>query len=122
MAIFEQNQGMKAIENKNDIEQLVDTFYTAVLKDELLAPFFTRLNFVEHLPKMVHFWSFVLLDEPGYTTNVTEKHQHMKLNKDLFDRWVGLFHATVDQLFEGEKAQLAKERATVLGWTMGSKF
>jgi hemoglobin len=46
----------------------------------------------------------------------------MKLNKDLFDRWVHLFHATVDQLFEGEKAQLAKERATVLGWTMASKF
>lgn len=113
---------MKTITSKADIELLVDTFYTAVLKDEQLAPFFAHLNFVEHLPKMVHFWSFVLLDEPGYTTNVTEKHQHMKLNKALFDRWVELFHATVDQLFEGEKAQLAKERATVLGWTMGSKF
>ncbi len=113
---------MKTITSKADIELLVDTFYTAVLKDEQLAPFFAQLNFVEHLPKMVHFWSFVLLDEPGYTTNVTEKHLHMKLNKALFDRWVELFHATVDQLFEGEKAQLAKERATVLGWTMGSKF
>ena len=113
---------MNTIETKKDIQSLVDTFYTAVLKDEQLAPFFAHLNFVEHLPKMVHFWSFVLLDEPGYTTNVTDKHTGMKLNKALFDRWVKLFHATVDQLFEGEKAQLAKERATVLGWTMASKF
>jgi hemoglobin len=113
---------MKQIETKADVELLVDTFYTAVLKDEQLKPFFQHLNFVEHLPKMIHFWSFVLLDEPGYTTNVTEKHAGMALRKDLFDRWVSLFHTTVDQLFEGEKAQLAKERATVLGWTMGSKF
>ncbi|MDH4473762.1 MAG: group III truncated hemoglobin [Fluviicola sp.] len=113
---------MNTIETKKDIELLVDTFYTAILKDEQLAPFFAHLNFVEHLPKMVHFWSFVLLDEPGYTTNVTDKHAGMKLNKALFDRWVELFHATVDELFEGEKAQLAKERATVLGWTMASKF
>jgi len=112
---------MKQIETKADIKLLVDTFYKAVLKDEVLAPFFRHLNFVEHLPKMIHFWSFVLLDEPGYTTNVTEKHAGMKLNKALFDRWVNLFHTTVDQLFEGEKAQMAKERATVLGWTMAAK-
>ena len=112
---------MKTIETRADIELLVDTFYTAVLKDDLLAPHFAHLSFVDHLPKMVHFWSFVLLDEPGYTTNVTEKHAGMQLNKDLFDRWVQLFHATVDALFEGEKAQAAKERATVLGWMMAAK-
>jgi hemoglobin len=109
------------ISSKADIERLVDTFYTAVLKDETLAPYFTHLNFVEHLPKMVHFWSFVLLDEPGYTTNVTERHSGMKLTKAHFDRWVKLFHDTVDSMFEGEKARLAKERATILGWTMAAK-
>jgi len=112
---------MKTITTKADVELLVDTFYAAVLKDELLAPFFARLNFAEHLPKMVHFWSFVLLDEPGYITNVTEKHASMKLSKELFDQWVHLFQSTVDKLFEGEKAGLAKQRAAVLGWTMASK-
>lgn len=112
---------MKQIETREDIVLLVDTFYAAVLKDALLSPHFAHLNFVEHLPKMVHFWSFVLLDEPGYTTNVTEKHAGMQLNKALFDRWVALFHATVDTLFEGDKAAMAKERASVLGWTMAAK-
>jgi hypothetical protein len=40
---------------------------------------------------------------------------------DLFNLWVNLFKQTVDELFEGEKAELAKQRAVVLGWTMGSK-
>lgn len=112
---------MNDIHNKQDVELLVDQFYDRVLKDELLAPFFRRLNFSAHLPKMVHFWSFVLLDEPGYTTNVTEKHANMPLNKELFDRWVSLFSETVDSLFVGEKANLAKQRAAIMGWTMASK-
>jgi len=112
---------MTDIQSKADIERMVDQFYDRVLQDELLAPFFSKLDFETHLPKMVHFWSFVLLDEPGYFTNVTEKHANMPLNKELFDRWVALFSATVDELFTGEKAELAKQRAVILGWTMASK-
>ena len=110
------------IQSKSDVELLVNTFYDKVLQDELLSPFFRNLNFDHHLPNMYHFWNFVLLDEPGYTTNVTEKHMKMPLNKELFDLWVKLFSETVDSLFSGEKADLAKQRAVVMGWTMGSKF
>lgn len=112
---------MNDIQSKEDVTFLVDKFYEAVLTNETLAPFFKHLNFEKHLPKMIHFWSFVLLDEPGYTTNVTEKHEEMPLSMDLFNLWVNLFKQTVDELFEGEKAELAKQRAVVLGWTMGSK-
>jgi hemoglobin len=112
---------MNDIQSKEDVTFLVDKFYEAVLTNETLSPFFKHLNFEKHLPKMIHFWSFVLLDEPGYTTNVTEKHEKMPLSMDLFNLWVNLFKQTVDELFEGEKAELAKQRAVVLGWTMGSK-
>lgn len=110
------------ITERSDVQLLVETFYGTAIHDELLAPFFAHLNFEEHLPKMIHFWCFVLLDEPGYTTNVTEKHMHMKLSKALFDRWVTLFSSTVNALFEGEKAEAAKQRAQLLGWTMAAKF
>lgn len=109
------------ITSKQDIEKLVDTFYGRVLQDVELAPFFARLDFEVHMPKMVHFWSFVLLDEPGYTTNVTDKHMQMPLSKAHFDRWVELFHTTVDELFAGEKAELAKQRATLIAWTIQNK-
>lgn len=113
---------MKEIISAEDVTQLVDAFYSKVLKDEDLAPFFTKLDLGMHLPKMVHFWSFVLLDEPGYTTNVVEKHLNMPLEHKHFERWLALFHETIDELFEGEKVTLAKQRAAVIGWTIESKI
>ncbi len=110
------------ITTKEDIEKLVNTFYDKVLKDGVLSPFFQRLNFQAHLPKMVHFWSFVLLDEAGYTTDVTQKHLHMPLKKEHFDQWIFLFNETVDELFTGEKAELAKQRAFLIRWTIESKI
>jgi hemoglobin len=112
---------VKDITTKQAVELLVDTFYRRVLQDEVLAPFFKNLDFKAHMPKMVHFWSFVLLDEPGYTTNVTDKHMHMPLSKEHFDRWVELFHTTVNELFKGEKAEMAKQRATLIAWTIQNK-
>ena len=112
---------MNDITTKQDVENLVNTFYEKVLQDVELAPFFTRLDFKAHMPKMVHFWSFVLLDEPSYTTNVTDKHMQMPLAKLHFDRWIELFDGTVNELFKGEKAEMAKQRATLIGWTIQNK-
>ena len=113
---------MKDITTEEDVAFLVNQFYDQVLKDELLSPFFKRLNFDKHLPKMIHFWSFVLLDEAGYTTDVTQKHMHMPLDKIHFERWILLFNETVDDNFKGENAKKAKERAFLVGWTIESKI
>jgi hemoglobin len=113
---------MKQLQTAADIHELVNTFYGKVLQDQLLAPFFTRLNFVEHLPKMEQFWRFALLSEPGYTTNVTEKHLHMPLEQAHFERWTTLFKQTVDELFKGDLAEQAKQRAALIGWTINSKM
>ena len=113
---------MKEISSTSDVELLVNSFYDKVVNDELLAPFFKHMNFEKHLPKMIHFWSFVLLDEAGYTTDVTKMHMHMKISQEHFDQWISLFHETVDEYFTGEKANLAKERAVLVGWTIASKL
>jgi hemoglobin len=112
----------KEINTHQDIVLLVDEFYSSVLQDEILKPFFADLDFEHHKPRMIHFWSFVLLNESGYTTNVFDKHVHMHLKDEHFDRWLSLFHQTVDRLFEGEKANDAKFRATTIGWTFKEKF
>ena len=112
---------MKQIENREDVEFLVDSFYTKVVKDDVLSLFFKHLDFDKHLPKMVDFWEFVLLDKAGYTTDVTQKHAHMRLKQEHFDRWLALFNETVDAHFTGEKAELAKQRAFLVGWTIKSK-
>lgn len=110
------------IQTKTDVTLLVTTFYDKVLKDSLLAPFFKQMDFEKHLPQMIHFWSFALLDEPGYATNVTEKHLKMRLQKEHFDQWLNLFSTTVNELFSGEKAEMAKQRAALIGWTIQSKM
>lgn len=112
----------KEIEQKSDVELLVNSFYGKVLQDELLKPFFAKMDFDRHKPRMIHFWCFVLLDEPGYTTDVTKMHMHMPLEQVHFDRWLALFYETVDEFFAGEKANLAKQRAMLVGWTLKSKI
>jgi hemoglobin len=113
---------MREIENARDVHELVQTFYQKVMKDEQLSPFFKHLNLDEHLPKMEFFWRFVLLDESGYTTSVTDKHMHMRLKEEHFKRWIFLFDQTLDELFVGEKVELAKQRAAITGWTIQSKM
>lgn len=113
---------MKEIESKEDVTLLIETFYQKLVKDELISHFFSHLNLEEHLPKVVQFWSFILLDEPGYSANMMEKHAKLNLDEKSFDRWLKLFHETVDQFFTGEKAELTKQRSTLIAWTMKTKF
>jgi len=113
---------MKEIESKQDVELLVEIFYQKLVEDELISHFFSKLDLKEHLPRVVQFWSFILLDEDGYNTNMMEKHMKLDLKEEFFERWLKLFHETVDQFFIGEKADLAKQRATLIGWTMKTKF
>jgi hemoglobin len=46
----------------------------------------------------------------------------MPLEKAHFERWQGLFNQTIDELFVGELAEQAKQRAAVIGWTINSKM
>ena len=112
---------MRDIQTRADIEEFITLFYGKVAKDPDLAPFFVNIDWEKHLPQMIHFWCFVLLDEPGYTTNVVEKHLHMPLKAAHFSTWLAYFNETIDTLFSGEKAEAAKQRAAVIGWTIQSK-
>jgi hemoglobin len=113
---------MPDIQSKADVEKLVNSFYSKVLKDAVLSPLFANMNSEKHIPKLVLFWTFVLLDEPGYTTDVTKTHAHMPLKKEHFDNWIALFNETTNELFEGTNAEKAKQRAFLIRWTIESKM
>ncbi len=87
-----------------------------------MKPPFEGLDFEKHVPHIVAFWSFVLLDEEGYKTNVFDKHVNLPIKPAMFDIWLEVWIKTVDALFKGEKAELAKQRATVLAFTFKSKW
>ena len=110
------------IASEEDIRRLVDRFYDSVLRDDVLSPFFSRIEFTHHKHKMVDFWAFVLLDKPGYTTNIFDKHAHMPLTAEALARWTSLFEATIRQLYAGEKTDTAVQRAKTIAWTFQEKM
>ncbi|HQQ94009.1 MAG TPA: group III truncated hemoglobin [Bacteroidia bacterium] len=113
---------MEDIRSKQDIEQLIREFYNKLLSNDAIKPVFEGLDFDNHIPRIVAFWSFVLLDEEGYTSNVFEKHLHLPIQAPHFDIWLTTFTQCVDRLFEGKKAELAKQRATLITYTFKSKW
>ncbi len=113
---------LKDIQSGQDITLLVDRFYDRVIIDPEIGRFFSELDFAHHKPKMVHFWSFVLLDDTGYTTNVFDKHVQMPLHDEHFDVWIRIFESTVHELFSGEKADAAILRAKTIAWSFKEKF
>jgi hemoglobin len=97
--------------SKPDVAILISNFYAKVREDSVLAPHFASVDWDHHTPIIVNFWTMILLGEQSYIGNPLGKHLHMKLSKREFDRWLMLFTNTVDELFAGEKAEEAKQRA-----------
>ncbi len=102
---------MQKITTREDIDKLVKTFYSRAAADPLLAPYFENVNWEHHFPRMIDFWAFILLDESGFQGNVFDAHKNLDIDKTHFKQWLFHFHETINSLFEGEKAELAKQRA-----------
>ena len=117
------------INNRKDIELLVDTFYGKVKTNETIGYIFSdvaNVDWVSHMPIMYSFWASVLLDERSYYGNAMSPHialsKLIPLTQIEFDAWMILFKTTVDQLFEGEKADEAKFRAENIARLMMHKI
>jgi len=119
----------KDITSKADIEMLVNRFYDKVKVDDLIGYFFTKVvqvNWDKHLPVMYRFWDNALFFTGVYEGKPLEIHEHLNqlspLSVEHFQRWNELFTQTVDELFEGEKAILAKERSLSISTVMQLKI
>lgn len=100
-----------------DVRLLVDTFYGRARQDELIGPIFNDTiqdRWPEHLEKLYRFWQTILLGEHTYYGSPFLPHSVLPLEKAHFDRWLLLFHATVDALFSGPKAEEAKQRSVLM--------
>lgn len=117
------------ITTRKDVEQLVDSFYDKATVDPTIGPIFTDIAEVDwdsHLPVMYDFWSGILLGEHTYSGNPMQKHvalsQKAPLTQKEFSRWLHLFTETVDECFEGQKAEEAKRRAADIARLMLHKI
>lgn len=116
------------IQNRTDIELMVNEFYQKIRQDEVLGYLFdqvAQVNWELHLPKMYDFWEGILFGTGQYTGRpmpphflLTTKH---KLMPEHFDHWLNLFFRNVDELFEGERASEAKYRAYSIATIMNAR-
>jgi len=117
------------ITNRWDIELLMNKFYQRLLADENINYIFTdvaRLDIKSHIPVIADFWESVLLNKNVYRNNTMKIHLDLNdktpLTKTHFDIWLKHFSATVDELFEGNIALLAKQRAQSVATVMQIKI
>jgi hemoglobin len=106
------------IEDRADCERLVRAFYGRALEDPLIGWLFTdvaRLDLEAHVPRITSFWETVLLGARSYAGGAFRPHAALHMRAELraahFERWLVLWTETVDELFAGERAELAKAHA-----------
>jgi hemoglobin len=93
-----------------DIRGLVDSFYVAVRRDDVLGPVFAGhvADWSLHLPKMYDFWSTVILRTGRYAGRPFEVHRAIPgLSPAHFERWLALWETTVARAFSREETRAA---------------
>ncbi len=105
------------ITSHDDIERLVVAFYRDAAVDELLGPVFAaaHVDWSAHIPTLVDFWTWQLLGERSYDGHPMRAHEDANrltpFTAAHYERWLELFDATIDELFTGPTADMAKHRA-----------
>lgn len=112
---------MKTIDSREDVSVLVNTFYVKIRDDESLGPIFNghikENQWPEHLEKLTDFWETNLFGVPKFKGNPPQAHKDVDkkfnhtITQEHFGRWLTLWFETIDELFEGERADRAKQSA-----------
>ena len=119
----------KDLYNREDVELLVDTFYDKVKANATIGYIFNdiaKVDWENHFPLMYSFWASILLGEHSFSGNPMDKHIQLSkiapMTDKEFSEWLKIFIQTTDELFEGEKAEEAKTRASNIARLMLHKI
>jgi len=106
------------IKTKDDVALLVSSFYEKVRKNNTLKPFFSTIeDWDKHLDTLTTFWESSLFLKTKYYGNPLEAHikvaqaNENTITQEHFGIWMNLWFETIDELFVGEYANMAKNRA-----------
>jgi hemoglobin len=108
----------------------MNRFHARVMSDEIIGYIFTdvaRLVLEKHLPVIGDFWETLLFGTGEYQRhgrNPLRIHAPLNLETPLrsehFRHWLKIFRESVDESFVGERAELAKTRAEMIGIRIGN--
>ena len=113
-------------ENKiteENINRLVVTFYTRVLKNEKIAPFFIeKLGpdmksdvWKKHIQLLTDFWYTISFGQGNYNGSPFAPHMQIEgLSNESFQNWLTLFFDSLDKIYTEEIASKFKERSSII--------
>ncbi|PCJ94977.1 MAG: globin [Flavobacteriaceae bacterium] len=113
----------KEISTRKEVYELVTAFYGKIRKDELLGPIFEKhiKDWDSHFERLTDFWETNLFFVNKFKGNPMHKHQMVDaaenhtIDANHFGVWLNIWFQTIDELFVGEKAMIAKNRARNMG-------
>ena len=106
-----------------NMAELVELFYPKVLKDPVLAPFFTKKlgedinspQWKTHLHTVLEFWKFLALGYDEYTNNPFQPHANMQgLSREIFEQWLHLFYETIYEVYEPYAGDYLKDKSNAI--------
>jgi hemoglobin len=118
------------VDSPEEVIELVTRQYVDVVQDDLLGPYFGFgpgfTDWDAHIGNVADYWNHVLLFAPDYSIDAIERHrpihERSAFTPALFDRWLQIFHDTVDGGWAGPHAERAKKRATGTAWAMAQRL
>lgn len=109
------------LSSRTDVHDLVVEFYREVVLDETLEPIFgevAEVDWSQHMPTLVDYWSRILLGEGDRAGPVTAVHRRLHrlepIRAEHCDRWYALWARCVDARWVGPTAGRAKAHAAAL--------
>ena len=114
------------IQSRADIEILIRNFYQKVRRHTIIGTLFNEVidDWEEHILKLTDFWQTNLFFVKAYKGNPLKAHIRVdqqfgnSIEQAHFGHWLQLWFETLDQLYEGKNATLAKERARSMAHIM----
>jgi hemoglobin len=102
------------------IERLVRAFYGAIRNDDLVGPVFAQRisDWEPHILRMCEFWSSVALMSGRYHGQPMQKHLHLPVDAQHFDRWLQLFERTAHEVCPPAAATHFIERARLIAQSL----
>jgi len=113
----------KDITTRADVHLLVSSFYERIRADVYLGPIFNRhiTDWPAHLDHLTDFWEGNLFMKRIFTGHPLREHKKVDraegyvINEQHFGVWLNHWVQTLDSLYEGEKTEMAKQRARKIG-------
>lgn len=108
------------INNRNDIEKFIITFYENVKLDTVIGIIFNEIfpiRWEHHIPLITDFWESILFNNPVYKHNAMAIHFSLNkiypLQQKHFDSWLNIFNSTINTMYKEPVCDLAKKESII---------